>query len=241
MLPVRHVRIIPFSIGDYGPNAKPPSGRQARTVMTHEEEYIESLYAVDPQLEHVKDTLRELGIHDISVAPGYGRLLTLLVRLCGAKHALEIGALGGYSGICIARGLAEGGSLCSLELEPEYASLAQRNLEFAGLGEKAEFRIGEALDRMEELRQEGRRFDFIFIDADKGNYPDYLEMAIDLSNPGALIAADNLFLRGKTFKETSQGRSATQVRLFNQRIAVHPRLECAILPAFDGLAIARVK
>ncbi|MNC36528.1 putative O-methyltransferase [compost metagenome] len=210
-------------------------------MMTHEEEYIESLYAPDPELEHVKDALRELGVHDISVAPGYGRLLTLLVRLSGAKHALEIGALGGYSGICIARGLAEGGSLCSLELEPDYANLAKRNLEFAGLGNMAEFRTGEALDRMKELQQEGRRFDFIFIDADKGNYPDYLELAISLSNPGGLIAADNLFLRGKTFKETSQGRSATQVRLFNQRIAADPRLECAVLPAFDGLAIARVK
>ncbi len=210
-------------------------------MMTQEEEYIESLYPPDPQLEHVKESLRELGVHDISVAPGYGRLLTLLVRLSGAKTALEIGALGGYSGICIARGLAEGGRLCSLELEPEFARLAQRNLEFAGLGEKAEFRTGEALDRMKELLAEGRRFDFIFIDADKGNYPDYLELAVALSNPGGLIAADNLFLRGKTFKETSQGRSATQVRLFNRLIANDSRLECAVLPAFDGFAIARVK
>ncbi len=210
-------------------------------MMTQEEEYIESLYPPDPQLEHVKESLRVLGVHDISVAPGYGRLLTLLVRLTGAKTALEIGALGGYSGICIARGLAEGGSLCSLELEPEFARLAQRNLDFAGLGEKAEFRTGEALDRMKELLAEGRRFDFIFIDADKGNYPDYLELAVALSNPGGLIAADNLFLRGKTFKETSQGRSATRVRLFNRLIANDPRLECAVLPAFDGFAIARVK
>jgi predicted O-methyltransferase YrrM len=210
-------------------------------MMTQEEAYIESLYPSDPHLEHVKESLRELGVHDISVAPGYGRLLTLLVRLSGAKAALEIGALGGYSGICIARGLAEGGSLCSLELEPEYAHLAQRNLGFAGLGEKAEFRTGEALDRMKELLAEGRRFDFIFIDADKGNYPEYLELAVSLSNSGGLIAADNLFLRGKTFKETSQGRSATQVRLFNQLIANDSRLECAVLPAFDGFAIARVK
>jgi predicted O-methyltransferase YrrM len=210
-------------------------------MMTQEEEYIEALYPPDPQLEHVKESLREQGVHDISVAPGYGRLLTLLVRLSGAKAALEIGALGGYSGICIARGLAEGGSLCSLELEPEFARLAQRNLDFAGLGEKAEFRTGEALDRMKELLAEGRRFDFIFIDADKGNYPDYLELAVALSNPGGLIAADNLFLRGKTFKETSQGRSATRVRLFNRLIANDSRLESAVLPAFDGFAIARVK
>lgn len=210
-------------------------------MMTNEEAYIESLYPPDPQLEHVKETLRELGVHDISVAPGYGRLLTLLVRLCGAKQALEIGALGGYSGICIARGLAEGGQLCSLELEPEYASLAKRNLEFAGLGASAQIRTGEALALMEELKREGRRFDFIFIDADKGNYPAYLELAVALGNPGALIAADNLFLRGKTFKAASQGRSATQVRRFNQLIAADPRVECAVLPAFDGMAIARVK
>jgi caffeoyl-CoA O-methyltransferase len=205
------------------------------------EQYIESLYPADPQLEHVKESLRMNGVHDISVAAGYGRLLTLLVRMSGARQALEIGALGGYSGICIARGLPVDGKLYSLELKPEYAELANSNMVHAGYGENVEYRVGEALTSLRGLMEEGARFDFFFIDADKGNYPEYLELAIGLSNPGAVIAADNLFLRGRTLNPASQGNSASQIRLFNERIATDARLESAILPAFDGLAIARVK
>ena len=111
----------------------------------------------------------------------------------------------------------------------------------AGFGDKVEYRIGEALPHLQQLQEEGARFDFFFIDADKGNYPEYLELAIGLSNPGALIAGDNLFLRGRTLSPASQGNSATKVRRFNELIATDPRLESSILPAYDGLAIARVK
>jgi caffeoyl-CoA O-methyltransferase len=206
-----------------------------------QEQYIETLFPSDPHLAHVKETLRQLGIHDISVAAGYGRLLTFLARTAGAKAALEIGALGGYSGICIAKGLPTDGKLVSLELNPDYAQLAHSNMKHAGYGDMVEYRTGEALHRLQELKAEGRRFDFFFIDADKGNYPAYLELAVELANPGALIAGDNIFLRGKTLSPASLGHSATQVRLFNERIAHDPRLESAILPAYDGLALARVK
>lgn len=216
-------------------------GKLFSEATLQQEQYIESLYPRDPVLEHVRETLRQHGIYDISVEAGYGRLLTLLVRTSGARQALEIGALGGYSGICMARGLPRDGRLYSLELNPDYARLARDNLLYAGLGDKVEYRIGEALLRLEELKREGRRFDFFFIDADKGNYLQYLELAIELSNPGALIVADNLFLRGKTLSPASQGPAASQIRRFNESIAVDGRLECVILPAYDGLAIARVK
>ncbi|MCZ8518072.1 MULTISPECIES: O-methyltransferase [Paenibacillus] len=205
------------------------------------EQYMESLYGEDLQLQRVKEGLAAGGIRDISIAPGYGRLLTLLVGISGAKQVLEIGALGGYSGICLARGLPEGGRLYSLELSPEYAAVARRHLEEAGYGDQVEYRIGEALDSLKTLEEEGRKFDLFFIDADKGNYPNYLEWAIRLANPGALIIGDNLLMRGKTTNPEEKGSGVTRMREFNRMIAGDPRLEGVMLPAYDGLALARVR
>ncbi|CAH0117636.1 MULTISPECIES: O-methyltransferase [unclassified Paenibacillus] len=209
--------------------------------MTVEEQYMDALYPEDPVLERVKANIRELGMPEISVAPNYGRLLTLLVNLSGARQVLEIGALGGYSGICLARGLAEGGSLVSLELEEGYAAVAKRHLTEAGFGDRVSYRIGEALDSLAQLEREGAKFDFFFIDADKENYPNYLEWAIRLANPGAVIAADNTLLRGRTVNPDKNGPSVLAVRRFNEQIAQDERLQSAMLPAYDGLALAMVK
>lgn len=203
--------------------------------------YVESLYEPDADLERVNEAIRRHGMPDISVAPGYGRLLTMLVRLSGAKRLLEIGALGGYSGICLARGLGEAGKLTSLELKEEYAAVAGENLRAAGFGDKVEYRVGEALTSLERLGEEGAAFDFVFIDADKGNYVNYLDWAIRLAAPGALIVGDNALLHGKTFDPAANGESAVVMREFNRRIASDPRLEGVILPAYDGLCVARVK
>ena len=203
--------------------------------------YVESLYERDEDLERTEESIRRNGMPEISIAPGYGRLLTLLVRLSGAKKVLEIGALGGYSGICLARGLPEDGRLVSLELKEEYAAVARENVRQAGLGGRVEYRIGEALGSLEKLGDEGARFDLIFIDADKGNYVNYLEWAIRLSNPGALIIGDNALMHGKTMDPAAKGPSIETIREFNRRIATDPRLESTILPAYDGLCIARVK
>lgn len=214
---------------------------QSMHETTNEEAYAESLYAPDEALEQVKKSIRQLGLQDISVAAGYGRLLTLLVRASRSQHVLEIGAFGGYSGICLARGLDEDGRLISLELKQELANLALANMTHAGFGKRVEYRVGEAIAQLERLSGEARRFDFTFIDADKGNYPVYLEWAIRLSNPGALIVADNTFLRGRTLDPNRNGSSVLQVRHFNEQIATDPRLESTMLPAYDGLAVARVK
>ncbi|MFB9278181.1 O-methyltransferase [Cohnella cellulosilytica] len=202
--------------------------------------YFDSLYESDRDLERVAERLQAEGMRDISVAAGYGRLLTFLVAATGARRVLEIGALGGYSGICLARALPEDGRLVSLELKREYAELARENLTAAGLGDKAEYRVGEAAASLEELKREGARFDFFFIDADKENYPHYLEACIALANRGAVIAADNTLLGGKTIDETRQGPSARAMRHFNQTIARDERLQGVHLSAFDGLALARV-
>ncbi|OCT11935.1 methyltransferase [Paenibacillus pectinilyticus] len=205
------------------------------------ESYMEGLYEEDAVLTRVKEVIVAKNMPEISIAPGYGRLLTMMVTMIGAKRVLEIGALGGYSGICLARGLKEGGKLLSLELKQDFADVARDNVIEAGLGDFVEYRIGEALDHLNALLEQGERFDFFFIDADKVNYPNYLELAIKLANPGAIIAGDNTLMRGKVVDEKQTKASVQAMRTFNQRIANDPRLESTILPAYDGLALARVK
>ncbi|WP_239633409.1 O-methyltransferase [Paenibacillus sp. H1-7] len=205
------------------------------------EEYVESLLEEDEQLNKVIEGIRANGMPEISIARGYGKLLTLLVKMTGAKQILEIGALGGYSGICLARGLEEQGKLVSLELKQEYADVALRHLSEAGLGDKVEYRVGEALDSLGQLQAEGRKFDLFFIDADKGNYPNYLEWAIKLANPGAIILGDNTLMHGSSMNPEEKGNRVVKMREFNEKMARDPRLEGVILPAYDGLAIARVR
>lgn len=211
------------------------------TELLTAEQYAESLYEGDADLQRVVEGIRAQGMPEISIAPGYGRLLTLLVRMNGAKRVLEIGALGGYSGICLARGLGEQGKLVSLELKEEFAAVARRHVAEAGLGDKVEYRIGEALDSLDELEREGARFDLYFIDADKGNYVNYLERAIRLANPGAVIVGDNALMHGRVMDPMVTSSSVQVMREFNQAMASDPRLESTLLPAYDGLCIARVK
>lgn len=206
-----------------------------------EKQYAESLLPEDPELEQVKASIRDNQVYDISVPAGYGKLLTLLVKISGAKNVLEIGALAGYSGICLARGFEGKGRLTSLELNEEYIQLAKTNLERAGFGECVEYRAGDAVESLKQLYAEGRRFDFFFIDADKINYSHYLDWALKLALPGAVIAGDNAFIKGKVYQEQFEGNSIQAMRSFNHRMLNDERLEGVLLPAYDGLAIARVK
>ncbi|MCV4232609.1 O-methyltransferase [Virgibacillus sp. LDC1] len=210
-------------------------------MLTTPDDYVNQLYPEDEELQYVIEAIREHGMPEVSVAPAYGRLLTMLVQTAGARNILEIGALGGYSGICLCRGLPADGKLTSLELKEEYAELAGTHLEKAGFQDRVEYRIGPAADSLAALKQEGRTFDFFFIDADKENYPLYLDYAMELANPGALIAGDNCFLRGRTLNSDKNGPSVQAVRRFNEVIATDKRLVSTLLPAYDGLILARVK
>ncbi|ULO05730.1 O-methyltransferase [Paenibacillus sp. 19GGS1-52] len=209
--------------------------------MLSQEEYSEHLYTEDEILLNVKQAILESGMPPVSVTPGYGRLLTMLVRLSRSSRILEIGALGGYSGICLCRGLASGGMLTSLELKADYAALAHRHLELAGYGDAVEYRVGPAMESLGNLAAEGQKFDFFFIDADKENYPNYLEYAIQLARPGAIIAGDNIFLRGRTLNTDRNGPAIQSMRHFNEMMAHDERLTSTLLPAYDGLALAIVK
>ncbi len=205
------------------------------------DEYVNQLFQEDELLLKVKEAIRANGMPEVSVAAAYGRLLTFLAKTSKAEAVLEIGVLGGYSGICLARGLSEGGSLTSLELKEEYADMARGHLEESGFGSQVEYRIGPAADSLEQLAQEGRTFDFFFIDADKENYPVYLDYAIRLARPGAVIVGDNCFLRGRTLNPDKQGPAVLAVRRFNEQMANDPRLVTTMLPDYDGLALAWVK
>ncbi|MGN8644655.1 O-methyltransferase [Gracilibacillus sp. HCP3S3_G5_1] len=206
-------------------------------------QYIDSVF--DPQdsiLEEVVTSIKENGMPNISVSPSSGKFLTMLVSISGAKNILEIGALGGYSGICLARGFGGNGSLTSLELEDKYAKLAASNLAKAGFKDQVTYLTGPALENLEKLAAEDKRFDFFFIDADKDNYPNYLEYCIKLANPNAVIAMDNVLARGSVADdEVETKRYTTLMKEFNQTVANHPQLEAILVPIGDGITIAHVK
>nr|WP_026297228.1 O-methyltransferase [Paenibacillus daejeonensis] len=203
-----------------------------------EEQYANHILGTDSDLQRASEGIRSAGMPEISIAPGFGKLLTMLVKMSGARDVLEIGALGGISGICLSRELPEGGTLTSLELKEEYAAVAHRHMEAAGLGDRVTYMIGDAKASLAQLEEEGRQFDFFFIDADKEGYPVYLDYAIRLARPGAIIAGDNTLLRGRVADPDKNGPSVVAMRAFNERMVTDERLMSTILPAYDGLTVA---
>ncbi|ULM96292.1 O-methyltransferase [Peribacillus frigoritolerans] len=204
--------------------------------------YIDSLfYTKDDLLEEVIASIQENGMPSISVSPSSGKLLTMLISISGAKNVLEIGALGGYSGICLARGFGSEGKLTSLELQEEYAKLAYRNLSKAGFGDQVSYMTGEALLSLEKLARNNKKFDFFFIDADKDNYENYLQYCIKLAEPGALIVMDNVLARGSVADPDAEPKRHTAfMKAFNETVAKHPQLESMLIPIGDGLTLSKV-
>lgn len=179
------------------------------------------------------------------VSPLQGKLLQVLALACGARAILEIGALTGYSGVWLARALPPDGRLISLEVSPRNAELARATFAEAGISDRAEVRVGPALDLLPTLVSEAP-FDLIFIDADKGNNPRYLEWAIRLSRPGSLIVADNIVRGGRAFETPPPDESSVGVATYIREILAHPRLVSVALPnddainGLDGFAISVV-
>ena len=205
--------------------------------------YIDLVFSSgDRVLEDVLATIEENGMRPISVSPSTGKLLTLLVSISGAKNVLEIGALGGYSGICLARGFGSEGQLTSLELKQSYAELAGRNLTKAGFQEQVSYLTGPALQSLEKLAAEKKTFDFFFIDADKENYKHYLDFCIQLAEDGALIVCDNVLAKGSVADDNGRlERHTESMRAFNKTVADHSRLESVLVPIGDGLTLSKVK
>jgi caffeoyl-CoA O-methyltransferase len=206
--------------------------------------YIDDLF--DPSDEILEAALRDsrrAGLPEINVSPNQGRLLQLLVGMSGARRILEIGTLGGYSAIHLARGLPDDGTLISLEIDEHHAEVARNNIARAGLSERVEIRIGDAHELLAALIEDDEGpFDVIFIDADKESYPAYLDASLHLVREGSVILGDNT-IRGGTVLDP-QDATARATREFNERIARDPDLSGIVLPLIreriDGLTIARV-
>ena len=186
------------------------------------------------------------GLPSIAVSPPQGKLLQLLARLQGARRILEIGTLGGYSTIWLARALPSDGLLMTLECEASHARVAQANIEEAGLDRVVKLRVGPAAASLAEIaRSEPAPFDLIFIDADKPSYPEYLQWALKLSRPGNLIIADNIIRNGAVIDADSPDDKVQGVRRFNEMAAGEPRLLTTALQTvgskgYDGFTIALV-
>jgi predicted O-methyltransferase YrrM len=211
------------------------------------DQYIEKLFV--PHDRALTAALRESGssgLPPIQVSPTEGRILYLLAKIAGARRILEIGTLGGYSTLCLARALPDGGRLISLELETRHAAVARKNVERAGLAEKVEIRVGPALKTLSQmLDAKEPAFDFVFIDADKTGYPDYLEQCLKLVHSGALIVADNVIRDGTVLEPNPTNADLRAIQKFNRKLADNPRLEGIAIPlireSLDGIAVARVK
>ncbi|HKA23523.1 MAG TPA: O-methyltransferase [Candidatus Eisenbacteria bacterium] len=206
----------------------------------------ETLVAEDDALAAaVKDSERA-GLPSIQVAPNQGKLLHLLARTMGARQVLEIGTLGGYSTIWLARALPEGGRVITLEAEPKHAEVARANFARAGLSNVIELRLGRALDTLPKIEAERLGpFDLFFIDADKPSIPEYFDWALRLSRPGSLILVDNVVRKGAVADPSSNDPNVQGVRRFNERVAREPRVSATTIQTvgtkgYDGIAFALV-
>jgi predicted O-methyltransferase YrrM len=209
--------------------------------------FNDHLLAPDPVLASAMSASDSAGLPQIAVAPNQAKLLMLLAQSVGAHRILEIGGLGGYSTIWLARALPKGGRLISLELEARHAVVARANLERAGLAGIAEVRTGRAIDTLPKLAQEhGAPFDFVFIDADKPSNSDYFDWAVKLARPGALIVVDNVVRGGAVTDGMSRDVNVLGVRRLANHIAADQRVDATAIQTvgekgYDGFLIARVR
>ncbi|MDA0748048.1 MAG: O-methyltransferase [bacterium] len=193
----------------------------------------------DDLLKGVMPAAVEKGLPRISVSPESGKTLYLLAKMIGAKKILEFGALAGYSGIWLARALPEDGRFITLEMDPKHAEVTRANYAAAGLADRTEVHVGPALDMLDKVLPEAP-FDLVFIDADKENYPNYLDFALDHTRPGGLIIADNANGHGRVHEKLQDGEGPRGIQVYNDRVANHPRLVSNILPVGGWLAVSLV-
>ncbi len=215
----------------------------SKTVWTSVDAYFADLLApTDPQLDAAIEANRAANLPAIDVSPLQGKFLQVLVQILQPMRVLEIGLLGGYSTMWMARGLPEGGRIVSLEYEPRHAEIARQNLANAGLIDRVEIRVGAALDSLPGL-QSLAPFDLVFIDADKPNNPNYLDWALKLSRPGTVILVDNVVRQGKIADPDSMDPDVVGTRRMFERMAAEPRLSSVAMQSVgskghDGFAMA---
>ncbi len=214
---------------------------------TEVDRYINGLLVpADPALEATLADSQTAGLPAIQVPPNLGKLLHLMARIQRSRTVLEIGTLGGYSTIWLARALPSDGRLVTLEADPRHAEVAGRNIRRAGLSDRVEIRVGRAIDTLPQLAAEGRGpFDFVFIDADKQSNPEYFAWALRLSRVGTLIVVDNVVRNGAVSDGASRDSAVAAVRRMNQMIAAEPRVTATAVQTvgakgYDGFLMALV-
>jgi predicted O-methyltransferase YrrM len=223
----------------------------SREQWTAVDRYIsDQLVGPDPALDAALKASAAAGLPPIAVSPAQGKLLNLLARAVGARRILELGTLGGYSTIWLARALPHDGRLVTLEADPKYVELARANIAHAGLSGIVELRLGPALDTLPQLAAErGDPFDLIFIDADKRNTPEYFTLALELSHPGSLIVADNVIRDGALIDHTSDDPAAQGGRRLHELLATDrsgdrrvsaTTIQTVGLKGYDGFTLALV-
>ena len=217
-------------------------------LWTAVDKYIVSkLHPHDESLDAAIRASDEAGLPPIQVSATQGKFLYILAKVHGSKRVLEVGTLGGYSTIWLAKALPDDGSLVTMELDEKHARVAKANLERAGVADKVEVLVGNAMDLLPELEKRNQApFDLSFIDADKPNIPAYFEFALRMSRPGSLILVDNVVREGAVIDENSTDVSVQGVRKFNDMLAADSRVTATALQTvggkgYDGLAIALVK
>lgn len=207
--------------------------------------FNKKLHTSDPILDSIQKANKEANLPAIDVAPNQGKLLYLLAKLAGAKRILEIGTLGGYSSIWLGRALPDGGHLVTLELDTNHAKVAEENIRMAGLENKVEVIVGPALDTLPTLKDKGfTSFDFIFIDADKPNYPNYLKWALNYSRSGTVIIGDNVVRKGRIID--SEDPSEQGIRQFIDLLSEESRIDSTAIQTvgtkgYDGFVLGIVK
>lgn len=211
------------------------------------DEYIERLFVPgEPVFEQALRDAAEAGLPSINVSANEGKLLYLLAKLSSAKRVLEIGLLGGYSTMWLAKAIGPQGRIVTLEVDEKCVRVARKNLERAGMLSRVDIRHGDARATLEKMvGAKEPPFDVVFIDADKPSYPVYLDYVMQLVRPGSLILADNVIRDGKVARSGETDPLVLGIQEFNRKLAANPKIETIIVTlmreALDGLAIARVK
>ena len=201
--------------------------------------YVSALFAPeDPVLMTLREDADREGLPPIAISPDTGRLLQVLLRAIGARRVLEVGTLGGYSALWMARALPPDGRILTLERDAAHAAFARRHLAAAGVGDRVDVREGHALQLLPAL--DGEQFDLVFLDADKEPLPTYLDWALRLVRPGGAIVADNALRGGRVLDDRATDEATLAVREFNRRLATDPRLTAIVVPTHDGVAIGIV-
>ena len=199
-------------------------------------------YRSDPVINKLVDETLALGnVSAMQIAPEQGQFLEIIVKILNANSCLEIGRFTGLSSLCIARGLPESGKLITIDNSDEFLSMAEKYWKMANQETKIESIIGEGVDVLQSMIDRQQSFDFVFIDADKNNYPHYYELSLKLLRPNGILIIDNMLWHGDVADENKTDKQTTTIRALNKKIQTDERIDFSLLPLSDGLSFIRKK